>query len=100
MLLVLLVGLACLVTGIFFTSYYWQGEWMIGHTGDRGIRLLSNHGGFALQRIDQPDANGLQVVYPAIFGMSYAFVALFFVAGAIWRGLHVFKRAAQPLSLP
>lgn len=77
------VGLACLVAALFVASYWWYGEWVVARMPTHDIRVLSNRGGFGLQRIDPPGADGTRVVYPAILSVPYpAIVACLLVVPA------------------
>ena len=71
---VLFLGLALLAVAACVTSYWWYGEWVVHRTPTHNIRLLSNHGGFALQRIDPPGPDGRRVVYPSILSVPYPVV--------------------------
>jgi hypothetical protein len=77
---VLFLGLALLTVVAFVTSYWWYGEWVVWRFPTHNIRLLSNHGGLVLQRIDPPGPDGRSVVYPRIVSVSYAVVALALLA--------------------
>jgi hypothetical protein len=76
-ILTALAGLACIAIAMFVASYYWYGECIVWRATDHNIRLLSNHGGFCLQRID-PD----RTVYPAIFDLPYIVPAFVFALAA------------------
>ena len=71
---VLFLGLALLAVVAFVTSYWWYGEWVVHRSPTHNIRLLSNHGGFALQRIDPPGPDGRSIVYPSILSVPYPVV--------------------------
>ena len=73
---VLFLGLALLAFILFVTSYWWHGEWVVRRFPTHNIRLLSNHGGLALQRIDPPEKDGTRRVYPRIVGVPYPAIVL------------------------
>src|SRR5688500_1763601 len=77
---VLFLGLALLAGVAFVTSFWWYGEWVVWRFPTHNIRLLSNRGGFVLQRIDPPGPSTISAVYPKIVGVSYAVVALALLA--------------------
>ena len=80
----LFVSLACVVAVLCVASYWWYGQWVVSRTATHDIRLLSNRGGFALQRSDPPGADGLRTVYPAIVHVHYsALVVLLLVVPAV-----------------
>ena len=66
------LGLACSAAVLCVASYRWYGQWVVARTPTQEIRLLSNHGGFALQRIDPPRAIGLRAVYPSSLSVHYS----------------------------
>lgn len=70
------IGLACLAVVLFVASYWWHGEWVVARRPTHDIRLLSNHGGFALQRIDPLGTGEPRAVYPSILSVPYPVVAL------------------------
>jgi hypothetical protein len=73
---VVFLVLALLAFILFVASYWWHGEWVVRRLPTHNIRLLSNHGGLALQRIDPPMADGSRRVYPRIVGIPYPLVVL------------------------
>jgi hypothetical protein len=69
---------------LWVRSYSRPGEWVVAHMPTHNIRLLSNHGAVALQRVDPPGATGPSVVYPAMLNVPYpALVACLIVVPAI-----------------
>ena len=70
------LGLACAAAVWCVASYWWYGRWVVARTPTHEIQLLSNRGGFALQRIDPPDSTGRRVVYPALFSLHYSAVVI------------------------
>ena len=91
------VGLALLAAVLFVTSYWWHGEWMVVRSPSHGVRLLSNHGGLALQRIDPPGPCGAGVVYPTILSVSYPVVVLLLLVVPVAR---VVRRRVVSRGLP
>ena len=72
----LFLGLACAAAVLCVASYWWYGEWVVARMATHEIRLLSNHGGFALQRNDPPTATALGVVYASLFSLHYSAVVV------------------------
>ena len=71
------LGLAFLVAVLFVTSYRWYGQWDVYRAPTHRIRLLSNHGGFALQRVEPPGpGGGPERAYPSILNVPYPLVVL------------------------
>ena len=76
----LFFGLACAAAVLCVASYWWYGQWVVARTQTHDIRLLSNHGGFALQRVGPPGPTGVRIAYHALFSMHYSAVVIMLLA--------------------
>lgn len=64
------------LAALWVRSYWWYGEWVVYRSPTHDIRVLSNHGGLGLQRIDPPGRDGRRVGYPSILSVPYPVVVL------------------------
>lgn len=77
-------GVACFAAVLFVASYWWYSQWVVARMPTHEIRLLSNHGGLALQRVDPPGPGGRRAAYPALLSVPYpALVILALLVPAI-----------------